>query len=316
MKTFLHIFASLSLALMLTACGGGGDSSSTQTGKLNLSLTDAPVDSAVAVWITIKTIWVKGNGEEKRINIAVPDSVANVPNEAWEITDEGFLKVNLMALNNGAILPLFNDETLPAGDYQWVRFELVENTAYKIHNYMLETADGAPIPLSTPGNKNLLKTSGSFKVEANSTVTYVIDWDLRKSVVEEAKGYKLKPVLHIKRETYYAYVTGYVEAATYDQCAPDQVASVYVFNGYDATPDDMGGVTEPVITTYVSSNDDGAGHKYYVGPVDPGQYTFAFTCDSASDDPETDEVNPDQVEFISQLNVEMVSGSNSVPISL
>ncbi len=244
------------------------------------------------MWITINEIYLKRTADdasEQKITLSGPD-----------ISEDGTLTVNLLDLSGGELRQLFNNETVPAGEYQWVRFGLEDGSA----KIVMDDEDSTEETLTMPGGKNSLKTSGSFTVAADSSVAYIIDWDLRKSIVQDASGYKLKPVLHIKRDDFFAYVEGTVTDTTYDTCTAEQVASVYVYNGFDAVADDMGSATEVVTSSYVSAD---AGHFFYVGPVDPGEYTFAFTCDSLNDDPEAD----DDITFISSINVSLSSGSNA-----
>ena len=139
---------------------------------------------------------VDGSDEEKTITLTGPD-VDPV---------DGTLTVDLLALSGGQLSQLFNNETVTAGSYQWVRFGLVDGTSKIVWD------DDTESPLQLPANKNELKTSGSFSVNADESVAYIIDWDLRKSIVERnassGSEYMLKPVLHIKRDDVYAYATG------------------------------------------------------------------------------------------------------------
>lgn len=295
MKHSIKILLSISAALALTACGGGGNSDSDDafsgTGKLSLSITDAPVDGAKEVWITIEQVLLKrSGGEEKTITLTGPE-VDPV---------DGTLTVNLLALSGGQLSQLFNNETVTSGSYEWVRFALVENTARIVWE------DDSEDPLELPANKNVLKTSGSFSVGSGDSVAYIIDWDLRKSIVEHSGGYRLKPVLHIKRDDVYAYAVGTVGDPLFNGCAAEDVPSVYVYTGHDVTPDDLGSDVEPVISVYVSNDPQQA---FYIGPLDPGAYTLAFTCDSLLDDPESGD---DVLEFpaAGMTNISLESGDN------
>jgi hypothetical protein len=71
---------------------------------------------------------------------------------------------------------------------------------------------------------------------------------------------------------------------------------VYVFAGHDAVLDDLDGVDDPVATAEVSpaSTD----YAYRVLLESPGQYTVAFTCQGAADDPEAD----DTLQFLPPAN--------------
>lgn len=310
MKTLNNALIALICGLALAACGGGGGGEGSGggyagTGKLTLSITDAPVDGAKEVWITIDGILIKrseGDGNEKRISLDVPDTVPNVASDAWEITPEGYLKVNLLQLNGGSTLPLFNNETVTSGNYQWVRFNLVKNGAYIVW----EDTNRADSPLQLPADKNELKTSGGFSVGSGDSVAYIMDWDLRKSIVERSSGYLLKPVIHIKRDDEFAHVTGQVSDSLFNTCAPEDVPMVYVFNGTDVTPNDMSSAVFPTITVPVSPDPN---QSFYIGPVDADNYTIAFLCNGQDDDPEVD----DNLVFPTEgtINITLQVGENT-----
>lgn len=306
MKHRTKILISVITALALSACGGSSSdrsaNGSSGEGKLSLSITDAPVDGAKEVWITIEEVMLKRSGdEEKTITLTGPD-VDPV---------DGTLTVDLLALSGGQLSQLFNNETVTAGSYQWVRFGLVDGTSKIVWD------DDTESPLQLPANKNELKTSGSFSVNADESVAYIIDWDLRKSIVKRnassGSEYMLKPVLHIKRDDVYAYATGTVnDDPLFNSCGPEEVPSIYVFSGMNVTPDDLGSEVEPILSVYVS---DDPQQSFYLGPLDPGAYTLAFTCDSLDDDPESGD---DDLVFPPEgtANITLESGDNGNVITL
>ena len=66
MDNILKVMLGLALATTLSACGGGSSGSNDDayggTGQLTLSITDAPVDGAKEVWITIDGVHLKRSG--------------------------------------------------------------------------------------------------------------------------------------------------------------------------------------------------------------------------------------------------------------
>lgn len=298
MNTSRITFIALICGLALAACGGGGGGEgnsqrSAGTGNLTLGITDAPVDGAKEVWITIDEILLKRSGSnEKRIALSGPD-VDPV---------DGTLEVNLLALSGGVVKQLFTSESVTSGDYQWVRFSLVENSA----RIVWEDSTRADSPLQLPADKNELKTSGGFSVGSGDSVAYVMDWDLRKSIVERNSGYLLKPVIHIKRDDEFAHVTGSVNDSLYNTCDVDDVPMVYVFNGTDVTPKDMSNVVFPTMSAPVSPDPN---QSFYIGPVDADNYTLAFVCNGQDDNPEVD----DNIVFPAEgtINVTLQVGQNT-----
>lgn len=285
----------LALAIVagLNGCGGGGSDSSlgksSGSGDLTLKITDAPVDGAEHVWITITGVTLKrsGSDQEQRIDVT--------GNE---------IEVDLLSLSNGTTLPLFT-ESVTAGEYQWARFQ--------ISDARIEWINGGMEDLQLP-TQDELKTSGNFSVPRDGVANYTVDWDLRKSIVEvgSSGNYKLKPVLHLRDDDNVGFIQGHFDE-TYlsTECAGEtNVPAVYLYFGHSIIPDDMGGAgTEPMASVKLDTSND-----FYIGMLNPGNYTLAFTCDGDLDEPETDELQSGAiepvVEFLETLEVTVVQGEN------
>lgn len=260
-----------SLAAALVACGGGGGGSGGKaqtTGELNLAITDAPVDGATAVWVTITGMTLKHSGdEEKSVKLNGTDTQSNE------------IEVDLLTLANGGSAALFADR-IRSGDYQWIRFAVEKACIAFIPNADKDDEDEC-IPLELPA-QNELKTSGSFNVPANGIANITVDWDLRKGIVETGSGdYKLKPVLHLRDDSDVGAIGGVIQGSAAD-CLVNEVPAVYVFKGI-VTPDDMDNTgVEPFASVRVQDD-----NEFFIGMLDPGNYTLAYTCDALADDPET-----------------------------
>lgn len=239
---------------MLTACGGGGgsagsDDSFNTTGDLTLRVMDAPVDGATAVNITIRSVELKRSGSDtvKRIRL-----------------DGNGQTLNLMDYTGLQTLPLFT-ERVTAGEYQWARFELANNATI-----CFGTSCSS---LSIPNGQDI-KTSRAFSVPSNGVVEYVIDWDLRKSIVSHGSGYQLKPVLHLRHYASNGTVSvGYIEGSingTYLNTCSNPGVYLFPANG---TIDDMQN-GDDVITSALIPEDG----QFFFGSLEPGQYKLALTC--------------------------------------
>lgn len=278
----------------LTACGGGGsgDGAYVGTGDLNVAITDAPVDGATAVWVTITGMHIKRteNSSEKRVTLNGADTIANE------------IKVNLLDLANGGSAALFAN-SVSSGDYQWIRFELEDACIAFVDGADPDNASQC-IPMQLPA-KNELKTAGSFKVPSNGIANITVDWDLRKAVVQTGGGaYKLKPILHLRDDSEVGAISGVIQGLD-AVCADGEVAAVYVYSGI-VTPDDIDltGV-EPFASVKVVDNDP-ADDSFYIGMLDPGTYTYAYTCDALLDNPEVDDNAV--VEFYVAEQADVVAG--------
>ncbi len=102
----------------VAACGGGGGSSNDgkpTTGSMKLSVTDAPVDSAEAVWVQFRAVQFK------------PEGVAPVRQELKDAQGVAApQRINLLPLQDGRTSVLLDGVRLPAGNYEWLRL-LVDN---------------------------------------------------------------------------------------------------------------------------------------------------------------------------------------------
>lgn len=174
------------------------------TGKVSLSLTDAPIADASdveGVFITIESISYNLNNE-------------------W-ITAENFTgpqKFNLLELTNGNVAPLADTE-ISSGEVSQIRFILSAGEQGSGSSsgtpgcYIAIDPDGVTdgdesddinYELFVPsGSQSGFKANGPFTVPVNGTVEITADFDVRKSVVytgnqNQAGGsYLLKPTIRL-----------------------------------------------------------------------------------------------------------------------
>lgn len=302
----------LATAATLAACGGSGGSEP-ERGAISIAVTDAPVDEAAAVVIAMTELELKPAG-----GTAFRVPVIDAPREL-DLTD----------FTNGTAATLIEDEDVPAGEYEWMRIYFDESASY----IQLEQ-DGATYPLVIPsGNETGLKLVSGFTVPVNESVSYVLDFDLRKSVIEppgqagpngEPRRFVLRPVVRIMNAAETGGVEGTVSAALVDVNSERCLASdppltgnaVYVFSGADAVLDDVAeeetdDAAPPLTSDVVEMNAASGAFEYHLMFLLPGTYTLAFTC-SASADGASDADYPPTPEsgfdFDATINVEVVGG--------
>ncbi|MFE8071377.1 DUF4382 domain-containing protein [Marinobacteraceae bacterium S3BR75-40.1] len=277
-STLIKGFSVTALSAALIACGGSGDSSnsSATTGSLSLGLTDAPVDNLNKVVITVTGVTLKHQDGEQ---------------VSFEFDDPKV--IDLLELQDGNAATLLGDEEVEAGEYNWVRLELSQESGA----LYAEEETGGQVTLFVPsGFQSGLKLVSGFTVPAGGDADFTIDFDVRKSIVNpqgnNAKGdYYLKPALRLIDNTEAGTLTGTVDASTIIQteCEDAQTYSglVYVHAGSDATPDDLGSDNEPIVTAPVKYNEADGTYSYTASFVTAGDYTVSYSCDV--DDVETDE---------------------------
>lgn len=281
------------LVLLLSACGGGGGGVATAStdGTLSLAITDAPVDMADQVMIEFRGVEFKpAGGTPLRKMFDTPQ------------------RINLMDYRNGVSTSMLSDYRLPAGDYQWVR--LLVNAAPGVRDsyvmvggneYELEIPSGAES--GSMINRTFIMTNGG-------TMSYTVDFDLRRSIYEPAgvgMSYRLRPVLRMVDNSMQGRMMGSIDASLMaSACGGGDRPAVYVFDPGVMAADDVDGLGAEPITTAVVPMDGQYG--YTVGFLEPGSYRVAFTCEAALDQPDTD----DAVTFMGETMVTVAARGSAM----
>lgn len=275
--------------LAVTGCGGsGGGNDSASTGTLSLRITDGPVETAEHVYIQFSGLELQGEGQRTTLYYCEDpaDSTKTVVSENACATPSAPKQLDLLALSGGQADFLLDDFTLPSGHYSWIRL-MVDTDG--IRDSYIVLLGGAEHELTIPsGNQTGLKLNRGFDVPAGGSVDFTIDFDLRKSVHTTGNGdYKLRPTLRMVENIMAGSISGTVDASLIPGgCTP----AVYIFEGSGVTPDDIDGIApEPVSTASVELDGNDGKYKYMAAFLDAGNYTIAYTCDAAADDPLVDQ---------------------------
>jgi hypothetical protein len=286
------------ISMSLSSCGGGGSGSSAATGStgtLGIAVTDAPVDGATKVVIKFTAVEIKPQGGNAIV---------------YDIPDRS---INLLALAGGGSATLLDGQTVPAGNYEWVR--LLVTAQQNVPDSYIEI-NGAQYPLFIPsGEESGLKLNRGFTVAVGSRTDFTIDFDLRRSVIAppgQAPNYLLKPVLRIVDNLRVGIIAGSVPAALIPTgCTP----FIYVFSGPGVTPDDLDAApapdVDPLISVPVKLDNATGAFSFRVPFLEVGSYTVAFTCDGELDTPEGEET----LRFSPAINV-TVNANQTVTVSL
>ena len=272
MKTWKYISLIMIgfLAVTLTSCGGssgGSSDGSGSTGKLSLSLTDAPAPEYKAVYVTISQIQVHR---------------ADAADGQWQTVLTPDATYNLLDLINGSTVPL-GVADLPTGTYTQMRLILADtpdsytNILGQPHpyaNYLISSADEA-IELKVPsGFQTGIKLVHTFDVESGRTVGLVLDFDAGRSVVKAGNSGKwlLKPTIKVIGTLNNATLTGTVADQSQNVLSGVTV-SAQVYNDLAATE------TEKVTTVASTLTDDDGEYLMY---LEPGTYTIVVVADGFS----------------------------------
>ncbi len=268
--------------LVLSACGGGGGGSS-PTGSLSLAITDTPLD-----------------GNVTEVNVEFWGLRLKPKNGPAFVIDFGAGNeklIDLLQLQGTNSADLIVDETVPAGDYNWVW--LLVNARKDTMDSFVEIDGSAVYPLYIPSAEQTgLKLVSGFTVPAGGDVDFIIDWNLANAVHAppgQDPNYFIRPALRITNRALVGTIEGTVPAGLIDENNPASCSGgnrVYLFEkpaGSETLLDDMDeevadGRAEVVTTAAVEYDVNSDEWRFVIGFVSPGDYTVAFTCSSTSDD--------------------------------
>lgn len=293
---------------MLAACssGGSGDVNTAgggrggdQNGFLSLSITDAPIDGATEVWVQFDSVALKPTSDSDTITLSFDPP----------------MNINLLALQGQNSVQMLVNETLPAGNYDWLRLVITATNDGALDSY-IKLDDGSVHELDVPsGNEAGLKIIGGLEVIANTLTSMTIDFDLRKSIVMTSTGdYILIPVLKLVNDAETGSITGAVKLSTLTDpgCSdtdPSTGNAIYLYDDFNVTPDDVDNIgIEPVASALLALNKTTGEYEYSFGFIPLGKYTATFTCQADLDDP----ANDDNITFSNTKNVNL-TGEKILP---
>ncbi|TMM28784.1 DUF4382 domain-containing protein [Polaribacter aestuariivivens] len=273
------VLAILSIAV-LSSCSSSSEAEVNGTSQVQFKLVDAP-------------------GDYKEVNVEIVDIQYNnsesEDDSAWKsfTSFSGPINVDLTTLIAGNSV-ILSDEVIEAGMLKQIRLVLGSN------NTLLLEGEINTRPLSTPSaQQSGLKLMLNEELEAGFSYTFILDWDVQKSIVEAggSGNYNLKPVIRVNAEKNSGTISG----------------SVFQDNGTTETSDDTP-LEDALVSIYTTTNVlvaetyTNAEGNFTVQGLPAGNYIVKITKGSF-------------IEFTSSTNVtvnvgETVSFGNVVLISI
>jgi hypothetical protein len=256
------------LTLTLAACNGSNsDTATSQTGTLNLGITDAPLDSATAVVVAFSGVEVHGPDGTKTFKFDSPKTI------------------DLLKYQGANAATLIDGATLTAGDYQWIRLDIDAADSY------ITLDDGTRHDLTIPsGAETGLKLVSGFTVPVGGAADFTIDFNLRKSVNAPTNpsttAYMLRPALrlinNVKVGTIKGTVANSLTIGTLSIADATCGPAVYIYSGANAITGDVNTSTtagvQPLDSAMLKLNNTTGAYDYSIGFVAAGDYTLAVTC--------------------------------------
>ena len=203
------------IALMLMVNCDNADSNKSETARIQLKLVDEP-------------------GDYEQVNIEIIDIQyrSTEEDESWQsfTPESGYpLNVDITELIAGNSL-LLTDEVVPVGLLKQVRLVLSDNNTLKIEG------EDDLIPLDTPSaQQSGLKLNLDKELEAGFVYSFILDWNVQKSIVKAGNSgkYILKPVIKVNAEVNSGSISGKVVEIIEDIETPiaNQLIEVYTTEG-------------------------------------------------------------------------------------
>jgi len=102
----------------------------------------------------------------------------------------------------------------------------------------------------------------------------------------------------------YGSITGVVGVSLLNHPSCTDGNAVYIFQGNNVIPDDMGGINaDTVAVAPVAFDPSSENYRYRMTFMPAGAYTLTFTCQAREDNPKTD----DDIRFLSTSNVTVLA---------
>lgn len=258
------VLALFTLLFAYSACTEDDTDSSSTTGSVRFEITDAPIDDASvsAVFVTVTDIQVDGQSLQ------------------------GFNKttVNVLALQNGNTELLGNTD-LEVGSYSDVTLVLdfeVDANGNSPGCYIQET--GGTVKHKLESTSNELSLAADVLVEANQQATFVMDFDLRKTVTrEDNQGDNYEFVSQSELEAGIRIVaesrTGVIAGSASDMISNSDKIVVYAYKRgeYNQNTEVSGqGQSNVEFANAVSSAQVDANGNYSIHFLEEGDYELNF----------------------------------------
>lgn len=256
-KNFFYGIITLLMAFTFQSCTNDNNDTIDKTARVQLKLVDAP-------------------GDYLEVNVEIVDVQYNSAEDegGWKSfgTEEDYpINVDLTELTAGNSLILANT-IIPSGMMKQIRLVLSDN-----NNLVYEDEEGIEqeTHLDTPSaQQSGLKLKLNEELEPGYSYTFILDWDVQKSIVKAGNSgkYNLKPVIRVNAEVNSGSIMGKVEGDLTDDEVDNPIAlynaKVEIYKIPILEGDDS------IASTYTNEN----GEFKFVG-LDEGNYKLEIKVD-------------------------------------
>jgi hypothetical protein len=255
-KIYFVVIAAMVVMLGVQGCANDDESN---TARVQLKLVDAPGDY---LEVNVKIVDVQYNnsdGEEAGwVSFGTPEDYP--------------INVDLTTLIAGNSL-LLADQIIPSGRLKQIRLVLGDGNTLKIEGQEVMMALNTPSAMQSG-----LKLNMNATLEPGFSYTFILDWDVQKSVVMTGAGmYNLKPVIRVNAELNSGSIEG-------------NVAGEFLVNGLSVF-NNLENAMVQVYTTggvYVTETGTNAEGDFLIQGLAAGDYKLKIVNQEAYDDFESE----------------------------
>jgi hypothetical protein len=284
-RTLKAAFAALVL-VSLSSCYGSS------TSGLYLYITDAPIDLASAVNVSFSRIQLTGGAGVQPQTLTISPAAS----------------VDLYQLQAGIAALIAAGLAIKPGHYTNLSVTIAADPNTAQSNISLP--DGVHILYLPNGVSPMVNMPIDFTIASGGTVTLTMDFDLRKSIIQDPNDptkYQLIPSMRAVQNELSGTLTGSVATSLITCLSP----AVYVYPG-KVTPVDVdisapASRLQPISTALVGYNQTSGLYNFTAGFLPPGTYTAAFTCEASVD--VANQAN--SINFTSTVTAGVQAGNNS-----
>jgi len=253
-KIYFVAVAAMIVMLGFQSCESGDE---TNTARVQLKLVDAP-------------------GDYLEVNVNIVDiQYNNSDSEAGWVsfgTPEDYpINVDLTTLIAGNSL-LLADQIIPSGMLKQIRLVLGDGNTLKIEGQESMMALNTPSAMQSG-----LKLNMNTTLESGFSYTFILDWDVQKSVVNTGAGtYNLKPVIRVNAEVNSGSIEG-------------NVSGEFLVNGLSVFNDLENAIVQVYTTggVYVTETGTNAAGDFLIQGLAAGDYKLKIVNQEAYDDYES-----------------------------
>ena len=262
-RIYVAAIGAMVVMLGFQSCDNTDDSNN--TARVQLKLVDAP-GNYLEVNVNIVDIqYNSGDSEEGWMSFGEPEDYP--------------INVDLTTLIAGNSL-LLTDQIIPSGMLKQIRLVLGDGNTLKIEGEV--EGQGEMMPLNTPSAmQSGLKLKMNTILEPGYTYSFILDWDVQKSVVMAGTSgmYNLKPVIRVNAEVNSGSIAGnvsgevLVDGLSTFPASENLTVGVYTANAVAGEPD-----------VYVTESRTIADGDFLIQGLASGDYILKIMNQEAYDD--------------------------------